>query len=375
MKLEILQEDLSKALNSASHFVSSKMQLPVIANVLLKAEKNRLIISATNLEMAISVPVGVKIIEDGEITVPAKTFYEVVSNLPKGQISLLAEKEKLVVESSSFSSSLLGINASEFPKLPHDISTTDIVEISKEMFFRVLSKVLFSVSSDETRPILTGVLFSLRKGKLRIVSTDGFRLSLSDLISVKSDKEFSVVIPKTVLNELVRIPFEETILNFCFDEKENQVVFQCGKTFISSRIIDGNFPDYEKIMPKDSKISVEVDVSDFVRANKLASIFARDASNVVKLDFGKNVIGFSSESGRSGSQRSQIDAKVEGLDGAEKLIVAFNYKYLDDLLNVVSGEFLNLGLGGPDSPAIFKDPTDSEFFHIIMPVKLASTGD
>src|SRR3990167_2236609 len=257
MKLKVLQENLHTSLNNASRFVSAKAQLPVLANILLKATKTKLMVSSTNLEIAISSSIGAQVTQEGEIAVPARALTEIVSNLLPGTITLTAEKEQLKIESQNSTLNVLSMNTADFPVVPQKIDAKDAISL-----------------------------------------------------------------PKAVLVEASRLSSEGEDVLFGYKESENQAVFGFSDTVLSSRVLEGEFPDFEKIMPKETSLSVELDKEDFLRAVKLSAVFARESANIVKLVFSKNNAKISAESPSSGSQETEIEAKTEG-SGVE---IAFNYR-------------------------------------------------
>lgn len=374
MKLQVLQENLNKALSYASRFASPKAQLPVLGNILLSAKKTKLLISATNLEISISVALGAQIKAEGELTIPARTIVDIVSNLPSSTIQLETEKENLEISCPGFSSRLSGMNASDFPSVPSSVGKDTGVNLPRNVFLESLAQVSFSASSDETRPIITGVLFIFEKGFLYLVATDGFRLSqkkikIDTVVQIKK-----LVLPKAALLELPRIAEDQDDLLFCFKEKENQILFEVGNVVLSSRILEGDFPPYDKIIPKETSIKIRVDKEEFLRAVKLAAVFARDSANVVKIVVGKDYLQLSAESSNSGSQKTKIEAAVESSSGMSlgsgNFEIAFNYRFLEDFLKAVKGEEVNLGFSNANSPGVFTDPKDPEYLHLIMPVKI-----
>jgi DNA polymerase-3 subunit beta len=373
MKLQVLQEELSKTLSTAARFTKAKVQLPVLANILMQAKKNKLIISATNLEISISISIGAKVAKEGEITIPSRTISDLVSNLNPGQINLESQKEIAKITSSNFVSSISGMNAADFPAVPNSVGKNSL-QLLGDRFLDALSSVLFAVSVDETRPVLTGVLVIIKKDNLTLVATDGFRLSQEKIKLEKSHdfKEQDIIIPKNVLSELLRVGDGEEKINFSYQATDNQVVFGVNGVVLSSRVIEGKFPDFERIIPKRSKIKIDLDKKEFLQAVKLASVFARDSANVVKVDVGSDQIEIFAESKAGGSQKTTVDAKVNrgGLVEKEKFVVAFNYRFLEDFLNSIKSEDVKLELSDPNAPVVFLDAKDSSFLHIIMPVKL-----
>ena len=375
MDLQVLQENFSKALSVTSRFVSVKAQLPVLSNVMLSAKKNKLLISATNLELSISISIGAKVKKEGELTIPARVITDLVGNLNPGPIDLNSEKEHLKISSSNFSSILSGMNSSDFPSVPQEISSK-AVSFPKDDFLKSLSSTLFAASSDETRPVLTGVLFIFQssqetKNKLTLVATDGFRLSRKKMSlnsKVNLSNKDQLILPKNSLSELLRLSSEEEDLKFSFNEGDSQIIFGVGDSVLSSRIIDGEFPDFERIIPKETSCNLVLDKEEFLRGVKLASVFARDAANVVKITVNKDTLGISAESSQSGSQEMKVDAKIEGT--SKNLKIAFNYRFLEDFLNSVEGEDVQIELGGSNSPGVFTNPKDPDYLHLIMPVRI-----
>lgn len=366
MDLEVLQENLNKALFITSRFVSSRAQLPVLANILLKADKTKLVVSATNLETSASISLGAKIVKDGELTVPAKNLFEIVSNLTSGAIHLTSEKESLKISGSGFTGRISGMNASDFPKVPQLIRKEESIDLSKTEFLNALPQVSFAASIDEGRPVLTGIYFILSKKSLSLVATDGFRLSKKVVSLEKTGKEIKTIIPKNVLLEVSRIGEENESVFLDVKEKERQVVFGLDNLILSSRVLEGEFPDFEKIIPKSSSVKVRVDKEELLRAVKLSSVFARDSANIVKIKIMKDSIKLSAESSQVGNQETLIDAKVEG----EPIEISFNYKFLEDFLRAVVGEEVVMEFNNASSPGVFTDPKDPNFLHLIMPVKV-----
>ena len=374
MKLQVLQENLNKALSFASRFASPKAQLPVLGNILLSAKKTKLLVSATNLEVSISIALGAQIKAEGDLTIPARTIVDLVSNLPSLTVNLESEKEHLEISCSGFSSRLSGMNAADFPSVPSSVGKDKGIALPKDAFLESLAQVSFCASTDETRPIITGVLFIFEKGFLYLVATDGFRLSQKKIKIDAAVKIKKLVLPKTALLELPRIAEDQEDLLFCFKEKENQILFEVGNIILSSRILEGEFPPYDKIIPKETSIKIRVDKEEFLRAVKLAAVFARDSANVVKIVVGKDYLQLSAESSNSGSQKTKIEASVDSSFAKatedEAFEIAFNYRFLEDFLKAVKGEEVNLGFSNANTPGVFTDPKDPDYLHLIMPVKI-----
>lgn len=370
MKLQLLQDNLEKALSITSKFTNNKAQLPILGNVLLTARKNSVLISSTNLEISACVKIGAKIDAEGEVSVPSKTISDLVINLPKETIDIESDKEQLKISTGSFSSVILGMDSTDFPKIPNSTESSRNVTFIRKNIVEALNKVVFSSSTDETRPILTGVLFILEKKTLTLVATDGFRLSQKQ---IKLENEFNannkIVIPKNILTEVGRSVFSGENIIFDLEEMEKQVIFELDNTILTSRILEGDYPDFEKIIPKGSNIKLLVDKEEFLRSVKLASIFARESANVVKIKILKDSIKISGESGQVGNQEMKIDAKVEkGV--SEAFEIAFNFRYLEDFLHSVAGEEVSMEFVNSTSAGVFRDTSDNDYLHLIMPVKI-----
>jgi len=367
MNIQVLQENFSKALATASRFTSSRAQLPVLGNILLSASRNKLLISSTNLEISIALSIGAKVEKEGEITVPARTITDLVTNLPQGTISLATEKEQLTLKAEKFNSTLSGMNTSDFPEIPQTLGKSAF-SLPKNDFIEALSQVLFAASIDETRPVLTGVLLIFKKNQLVLVATDGFRLSQKKIVLKEAVKEGSIILPKTVLMEILRLSTEGEQVLFEARQKEGQCVFGIDDTILSSRVLEGEFPDFERIIPKESNIKISLDKEELLRAVKLSSVFARDSANIIGVKVLKGAIELSAESQLAGSQKTEVEAKIEG---AEKdFEISFNFRFLEEFLHATKGDDAVLEFSTPSAPGVFTDPKDPSFLHLIMPVRI-----
>jgi len=370
MKVQILQENLNKGLTIASRSISSKAQLPILGNVLIKTDKNRLQISATNLETGITLWLGAKVEEEGEITIPAKVFSEVIASLPAGKIDLSEKENILNLSSDGYKASFNGISASEFPKLP-TYSSDNLISLPSEKILEAINQVAFAAATDEGRPVLTGVLFKLQGKELSLVATDGYRLSLKTVELENTVKEeLSLLLPAKTLLEVGRIIGEESgetkIIQMGFTKDQNQVVFVFPESTLFSRVIEGEFPDYTKIIPQGATTKAQIDKESFNKAVKVVSIFARDSSNIIKLKLAKNLLEMSANSPQVGENINSIEQKLEG----EESEIAFNFRFLLGFLSAISSPEVSLETTGPLNPGVFKGVGDNSFLHIIMPVRL-----
>ncbi len=369
MKVKLLQENFAKALSITSRFSSSKAQLPVLGNTLLSARKTKFLLASTNLEISVVVKLAGKIEEEGEITVPSKVITEIVNNLTPGGINIASEKEQLSLQKDGFSSTLLGMNSSDYPKVPEVVGSDNVIKLTNGEFLKSIPQVVFACSTDETRPVLTGILMLHDKNSILMVATDGFRLSQKRIASSESF-EGQINLPRGAILEVAKLfeGQEEILMNF--KSKDNQVLFGNEDLVLSSRIIEGNFPDFEKIIPKTTKYKVLVGREELVRAVKISSAIARDAANIIKIKVGKHSLGIFAESPSSGTQETSVEAKVEGVESDNNFEIAFNYKFLEEFLHSTNSSDIRMELSDTDSPGVFLDPTDANYLHLIMPVRI-----
>ena len=371
MKLSVLQENLNKGLSIASRTVASRPQLPVLSHVLLTAQKGRLKISSTNLETGINLWVGAKVEKEGSISIPAKILSEFVASLAPEKIDLEVKDNLLKISSVRSEASFNGLPAAEFPKIP-SVTGQPALKLAKNLFIQSIGQVAFAAASDETRPVLTGIYFFIRDGILNMVATDGYRLSVKNLkpdLKIEADNSLSkgLIIPAKAFQEAARVATEEEKeIQFYLTPDANQLIFLVGDTEVITRLIEGEYPDFEKIIPSGGKIKTTVETEEFLRVVKIAAIFARESANIVRFQLGKEGIEVSANTAQVGENKSLLKTKVEG--GEDK--IAFNSRYLLDFLSAVGSESFSLEMGGALSPGIFRPEKDKTFLHIIMPVRV-----
>ncbi len=366
MELTVTQENLSKALNIVSRIANMKTQLPILDNILVKTEGNRLLIASTNLEIATTEHIGAKIIKAGSITIPAKVVTEFVNNLPSGVVSLKVINEKnLTIESGKFKSVINGVIADDFPELPTIDETSAIKYVIKVASFKeAISQTIISSSNDLSRPILTGVLWQVVEGSLYFVSTDGYRLSEKRVM--KSTEELSVVIPTQTLQEVMRAISDATEeIEVLFSE--SQVRFRVDETEIISQLIDGKFPDYRQLIPKSNEVKVLINKADFMQVSKISGLFASHSSSGVTItaDEDNNIISLKSIASEIGENTSEAEAKVIG-NGK----ITLNSRYLIDVLSIIDAKEVSFEFNSKISPCVIKSNVkDPDYTHIIMPLK------
>lgn len=372
MKLSLLQENLSTSLTLASHFVASKVQLPILSHLLVKTDSGRLKISATNLELGLSCFLGAKIDVEGEFTVPAHEITEFVSYLPKGPLSLTLDSQNLLeVKSAKAQSTFTTQPTLDFPSLP-TLGSDTCLDLDLAQLTRAVAQVAFAAAQDDSRPVLTAVLCRFASDSLSLVATDGFRLSLkhlqlsSPVVFPASTTSLTFLIPARTLFEVAKLSKTAKTIKMGTSGDSHQLVFVLEDLELVSRLIEGDFPDYQKIIPETFTTKIHLNRDEFSQAIKLASVFARESANVVKLNIRSNSVDLSASTPQVGQNKVSLDARVEG----EPLEVAFNYKFVSDFLSSCQGEEITIELNQPLTPVLFRDTADVDFTHIIMPVRI-----
>ena len=365
MELTVTQENFAKALSAVGRVASTKTQLPILSNILLRTDGNRLLVAATNLEIATTQYIGAKIVKPGAITVPARLITDFVSSLPKGTIELKIVGENIHIKSGKYQSIINGVIADDFPELPTINEKNSVTySINTEEFKQAVSQTIITTSSDATRPILTGVYWHSHEGWIYLAATDGYRLSERRLVETKS--EIAAIIPTQTLQEVLRtITDDPETIDILFDE--TQVRFRINEAEVISRLIDGNFPDYRQLIPATSDIVAIMDKTEFSRVTKIAGLFARESggSVTVTVDSEKQSVSLHSIASELGENTSELDAKVTG-DGQTTL----NSRYLTEALGVVDATTISFSFSGKLSPIIIKSTAkDTNYYHVIMPLK------
>jgi DNA polymerase-3 subunit beta len=372
-KLSILQENLAKGLTITSRSVASRAQLPVLSNILLATDKGRLKLSATNLETGINYWLGAKVEKEGALSIPAKVFTEFVTSLPVEKVELEAKENNLLVSCGSYQAEFNGLAATEFPKIPSLKGKPGLSFIAPNLIDSI-NQVAFAAAQDEGRPVLTGVFLAIEGKNLNLAATDGYRLSLKKIPSSKGiaqSKELKkgLIIPSRTLIELARTIGEsdpEKEIGLTITKASNQAIFSTTDTEIISRLIEGKYPDYQRIIPKKGKTNILLDVSELTRAIRVAAIFAREAANIVRFNIDKKGLEITANTAQVGRNKVRLEAKVSGPGGK----IAFNSRYLLDLLGAISGDQIKLEISGSLNPGVFTLTGDQSYLHIIMPVRV-----
>jgi DNA polymerase-3 subunit beta len=330
--------------------------------VLIKTTNNRLSLSATNLDIAITHFIGAKVNEEGAITVPARLMQDFVGSLPEGVIELDLQETKLHVTTPQYKSVVNGIIADDFPVMP-TITNGTSWKVESATFKRGLQQVVFSASNDETRPVLTGVLLQSSEGELFMAATDSYRLAEKGL--GKNKNEIRLLIPASAMHDLLRVLGDETG-DIQITHDEQQVLFKVGDVELVTRLVEGKYPDYRKLIPAEFVTEAKLKKSDFVNVTKVSSLFARESAGSVKIEIDDKAkqLSIRSVASQLGENTATAPAEVKGSGS-----ITLNSRYLLDALNVLSDEEVVFGFNGKLEPTMVRDAETGDYRHVIMPLK------
>ncbi len=380
MKVSCLQENLAKGLSIVGRAVASRSTLPVLSNVLLATDNGQLKLAATNLEIGINCWVGAKIEQEGAITVPARLLAEFVNSLPPERIDMDLDEatQTLNLKCARFESNIKGIDAQEFPLVPTATDSETPIRLNPESLRKMIDQVVFAAATDESRPILTGVLVQFNEDKLTMAAADGFRLSVKNASLAANQyvgEPAEVIIPARALMELARISADQAEpVEVIITQARKQVLFHLQNIDLVSQLIEGKFPDYNQIIPKGYATRSVLETSSFLKATRVSHLFARDSSNIIKLEVvpaGDELmngrITLVATSAELGDNVADMDASIEG----DPLEIAFNAKYLIDVLAVVDSPQVVLETTAASSPGVIRPIGDDQFTHVIMPMHIS----
>lgn len=388
MKVSCLQENLAKGLSIVGRAVASKSTLPVLSNVLLATDGGRLKLSANNFELGINCWVGAKVEKEGAITIPARLLTEFVNSLPPERIDMQLDEatQTLNLQCARIESNIKGIDAQEFPAITR-VSEDDVaIKLETESLRTMIKQVVFAAATDESRPVFTGVLLRFDEDTLTMAAADGFRLSVkatplnpgvADTLAELADngrKTSSLIIPARALMEFSRISGDqEQPIDLIITKSRRQILFHLQDIELVSQLIEGDFPDYTRIIPKGHTTRSVMDTANFLKAVRISHLFARDSANIVRLEVtpsGDELmngrITLVATSAELGDNVAELDASIDG--GA--IEVAFNAKYLIDVLSIIDSPQLALETSTSSSPGVFRPIGDDNFIHVIMPMHI-----
>ncbi len=370
MKLQVTQENLNKALSVVARVANARGTLPILANVLIKTVDNRLSISATNLDIAITQHIGAKVQEEGAITVPARLMQDFINSLPAGTIELKLDDYKLHITTDQYQSVVNGVVADDFPVMPA-IQSKDVVgneqthswTIKASTLKKGLSQVIMAASGDESRPVLTGVLLQSTDGHLYAAATDSYRLAEKNLGTNREN--IQLLIPATAIQDLMRVlgDYDE---NVQVTHDDQQILFQANDVDLVARLIDGKYPDYRKLIPSDFAVQARVRRADLVNVTKVSSLFARESAGsvTINVDESKNELSIRSVASQLGENTAAATGTITGSG-----TITLNSRYLLDALHAFGCDEVAFCFNGKLEPTLLRDPENDDYVHIIMPLK------
>ena len=373
MRLSCLQENLSRGLSIVGRAVAARTTLPITQNVLISTDESRLKLSATNLEIAITTWIGAQIEEPGSITVPARLLTEFVSSLPAERIDMVTTDQPLALSlnCARFEGRVNGSEADDFPPIP-TVESGVVSKIEPQALSDAIAHVAFAAATEDSRPALTGVKMEIQGDSLTFAAADGFRLAVYNAkLAEPSSEDASFIIPARALTEIHRlIGAQQEMVEFTVTPAKSQALFRLDNVEVVSQLVQGTFPNYSQLIPQSFESRAVVGLDDFMKATRTASIFARDGSGIVRIQVagGDNgnpgKLSILSRAEEVGENQGEIDAKVEG----EEAKIAFNSKYLSDVLGVLSEEEVALETTTPSSPGVLRPIGNDNYTHVVMPM-------
>lgn len=374
MKLFSLQENLKQGLALVSHVAGKSVNLPILNNVLIKAEQGEIKLMATNLEIGIISRVRGKVEVEGAFTVSSKIISDCINLLPNKKIGFEQKAGDLLVDCENYKTKIKGQSAEEFPLIP-EVDKKHCFTASAEEVKKAISQVIFATATSETRLELSGVLFVFFGNNLTVAATDSYRLAERKIkIKTNTEEEKRIIIPAKTLQELLRVlsvntdgETEEGGQELNFYVSDNQILFTYGSTELVSRLIEGQYPDYQQIIPSVGKTKIAIDRQELIRAVKMASLFSKAGINDINLDFplGKNQVVVSSVSGQTGENITNLEAKVFGEDNS----MVINFRYLLEGLNNIESDTVKIEVVDSNTPCLIKAEQNDDYLYIIMPIK------
>ena len=377
MKVQVLQENLQRGLSIVGRAVATRSTLPITANVLVSTDRGRLKLAATDLDISICAWIGAKIDEEGATTVPSRLISDFVAQLPAATVSLEVPQNgrQMRLECARNDSTINAMDAEDFPRIP-EIRDGVTIQFDPKALRRAIERVEFAAATDDSRPVLTGVHLKTDGTRLTMAAADGFRLAVADITLPESPSEsIEVIVPARALRELSRLVGESNEpVEMRVNPQRTQVLFAMTDVEMVAQLIQGTFPNYNQLIPAEYGTKVLVNVDEFKREARIAAIFARDGSGIIRLQMAPGEAGMpgqltiSARADEIGDNEGKIDAKVEG-EGSK---IAFNSRYLQDVLNVLTGT-VALEMTSPSSQGVFR-PVDENgvsapgYVHVVMPM-------
>lgn len=364
MKINCFQGDLIRGIQTVGSAVAAKATLPILTNILLEAKKEKLELSATDLEIGIKCSVPAQVKKEGAITISAKRFSDIVRELPEGPVEMETEDSQMKISSSGIFFKVLGLPAEEFPTLPK-VESENRFSLDSQLLRGMVQKTIFANSRDETRYILNGSYLEMEKDRIIMTATDGHRLAtVSHKIEKGPKKKIGAIIPTKALNELNRLLEEPKKVEATIGE--NQVSFSLDGIILSSKLIEGQFPEYRQLIPKKSVRKLSINREKLLKGVRRAALLADARTGAVELLAYSNKLIIRSQTPQVGEAREEMDIDYSG----EEIRTAYNARYILDILKNIFSEEVSLELNEPLSPGVIKPASDEDYLCVIMPMRI-----
>jgi len=362
MKIKLEKDQMVAGIQIVQNIVSSKATLPILSNMLLETRSNKMNLNTTDLDIGISCEIPVETLEEGAITIPAKRFSDIVRELPAGEITITTKKNNQVdIEGNKCRFKLVGLPKEEFPKFP-DFKDKEVIKIGQSIFKEMIRLTSFSVSHEESRYVLNGILLEISGDTIRMVATDGRRLAkIERKLETAIKKDVGVIIPLKAIQEIFRNLTDEG--NISFITGTNQVLFDVNGTLIASRIIEGEFPNYSQVIPKPVTPKIKIVTADFLSAIRRANLLSTPDFQAIKFEVFTDKLVISKTTPDVGESREEIAAEY----GGKEMIIGFNPQYLIDMLKNISAEKIELELSGPDKAGVIRI---GDYLYLVLPMRI-----
>lgn len=363
MKFSCTQENLSRGLNTVSHVASKNVSLPILNNVLVTAENGAVKLITTNLEIGVNCQIRGRVEKEGKITVQAKLLADYINSLPNERVDLEVEGENLKIKCGKAQTIIKGSSSEEFPLIPK-VEKSKSFQVKAKNFKKAITQVIYAAASDESRPEISGVFLKNQQNEVILAATDSYRLAEKKIKAEKASQVEGVIIPARTLMEINRILADEAEeINFFINE--NQILFVFDGIELVSRLIEGQYPEYQQIIPAGGKTKVMLNTQEFIKIVKTTSLFCKPGINDISLEIKKGEVVVSASNSQLGENISRLEAEVEGQDNS----IVFNYRYLLDGLSSLDTEELILELTDNASPGLLKPKNGADYLYIIMPIR------
>lgn len=369
MKFKCVKDDFLKGIQISQKGVSSKSTLPILSSLLIEAKENNISLTGTDLEILVNCEFHGKIVEEGSVVVPARLIGDIVRNLPEEavEISYNSKTQEVNIKCGKAFFSIKAVAAEDYPKTP-ELSVKEDIIIDKDTLINILKHVIKAASRDESRPVLTGILISVGKDKIKMVATDSYRLAVTEgkiEPRKKREEEKNVIVPTKALEEIMKIGVAGEDDKVKINVSENHILFNMGSARLMSRLIEGKYPEYKQLFPDIYKVELAIKRDEFIGAVRRVALLAQNNSPI-RLALGKDKIDISAETQEVGKAEEKIGIKYEG----DNIDIAFNGQYLLDGLSAVDKEDILIKIMDPLKPGLIKPVEGEEFLYLIMPVRV-----